>query len=269
MKYDPIKNIFGGAVRRRPILRILFYKILGLMFLREWHVKRELRRQLGNAQKDAQVYDTGSGFGQYSYYMAKHFPWVSILAVDVKEDQIADCSQFFKSAGLDRCIFAVEDLMNLEHRNRFDFILSVDVMEHIPDDVKVFGNFYRALKSNGVLFINTPSNLGGSDAHNPDEKSFIEEHARNGYGADEIRTKLESVGFTVEKVIYTYGTLGSLAWRLGIKYPILLVNASRLLFVLLPFYYIVTLPFTLAMMCLDYVTVNKTGTGLNVVARKK
>ncbi len=269
MKYDPIKNVFGNVIRKQPALRVLFYKLLGLMFLREWHVKRELRRQLGGNNAELTVYDAGSGFGQYSYYMATHFPNVSIDAVDVKEEQIADCSGFFKSAGLNRCSFAVEDLTQIAHIDRFNFILSVDVMEHIPDDVGVFRNFHRALKANGVLFINTPSNLGGSDAHTPHDKSFIEEHARNGYGAEEINTKLESAGFTVEKIKYTYGPWGTVAWRLGIKYPMLMLNASKAFFLLLPFYYLATFPFTLILMYLDYIADNAAGTGLNVVARKK
>lgn len=268
MKYDPIKNIFGDIVRQRPILRVSFYRLLGLMFLREWHVKRELRCILGSMDGEAQVYDAGCGFGQYSYYMAKHFPSARIFAVDVKEEQIRDCNAFFKAEGLNRCAFALEDLTAITHENCFDFILSVDVMEHIPDDVGVFRNFYRALRKNGVLFINTPSNLGGSDASSPEDKSFIEEHARNGYAADEIKMKLESVGFRVEKVRFTYGTFGNAAWRLGIKYPMMSLNVSKLFFAILPFYYLVTFPVTFLLMGLDYYAHNEAGTGLNVVARK-
>ncbi len=268
MKYDPIKNVFAKTVRDKRLLRIAFYKLLGMMFLREWHVKRQLRGLLGNMRNDAHVYDAGSGFGQYSYFIAKHYPDVSIEAVDVKEDQIADCTRFFKSVGLKNCAFSVEDLTKIEHENRFDVILSVDVMEHIPDDVGVFRNFFRAMKRRGALFINTPSNLGGSDAHGPEDQSFIEEHARNGYGADEIRTKLASVGFVVEQVKYTYGTWGTIAWRLGIKYPMLMLDVSKLFFVVLPFYYLLTLPFTLTFMYLDYTANNSAGTGLNVIARK-
>lgn len=268
MKYDPIKNVFAKTVRNKPFLRIAFYKLLGTMFLREWHVKRQLRALLETMKKDASVYDAGSGFGQYSYFIAKHFPAVSIYAVDVKEDQIADCTIFFKSVGLKNCTFSVEDLTGIAHENQFDLILSVDVMEHIQDDVGVFRNFYRAMKQQGALFINTPSNLGGSDAHSPEDASFIEEHARNGYGADEIRRKLESVGFVVEQVKYTYGTWGTIAWRLGIKYSMMMLNVSKAFFLVLPFYYLLTLPFTLIFMYLDYTSISSAGTGLNVVARK-
>ena len=43
MQYDPIKQVIGNVVRENVLLRKVFYKLLGVMFLREWHVKRELR----------------------------------------------------------------------------------------------------------------------------------------------------------------------------------------------------------------------------------
>jgi hypothetical protein len=110
--------------------------------------------------------------------------------------------------------------------------------------------------------------LGGSDVHSEDDRSFVEEHARNGYGMEEIRSKLEAAGFRVEMIRYTYGHWGTFAWRLGIKFPLLLLNTSKGFFILLPLYYIIVLPLVLPMMWLDYITDNKTGTGLNVVAKK-
>ncbi len=269
MKYDPIKRVIGDVVRENVTLRKLFYKVLGLMFLREWHVKRELRQLLGSAKTPQKIYDAGCGFGQYSYFCASRFPTSTIYAVDVKSEQIEDCTRFFRGAGLTNASFAVEDLTQITHENKFDLAISVDVMEHIPDDVGVFRNLYRSLRPGGRLLVNTPSDLGGSDAHGPEDESFIEEHARNGYNADEIRQKLTSVGFTVEKIRFAYGPWGSIAWRLGIKYPMLLLNVSKAFFILLPFYYLVTLPFTLLLMYLDYAGTNTTGTGLVVIATKK
>ena len=268
MKYDPIKKIFGDIVRESVFLRKLFYKLLGLMFLREWHVKRELRRLLGGEKAPKQIYDAGCGFGQYSYYCASRFPRSAIYAVDIKSDQVEDCTRFFRNAGLTNAAFAIEDLTQIQHENKFDLAISVDVMEHIPDDIGVFRNLHRSLRPGGKLLVNTPSDLGGSDAHGPEDESFIEEHARNGYGVEEITQKLTSVGFKVEKIKFAYGPWGSIAWRLGIKYPMLLLNATKLFFILLPFYYLLTLPFTLLLMYLDYVGTNKTGTGLIVIATK-
>jgi 2-polyprenyl-3-methyl-5-hydroxy-6-metoxy-1,4-benzoquinol methylase len=269
MHYDPIKDVIGNVARTNPLMRRFFYTILGIMFLREWYVKRALRELLRGKKESFTMFDAGSGFGQYSYYCANHFPTASIYAVDVKEEQIADCRSFFSRMKLANISFEVEDLTVPKHTNRFDFILSVDVMEHIQDDVQVFKNFFQALKSGGKVIINTPSNLGGSDAHDESDASFIEEHARNGYSVDDITRKLKSAGFQIEGVSYTYGPIGSIAWRLGIKYPMLLLNKSKLLFIVLPFYYIATLWLTLLLMYADYESHNTHGTGLLVVAVKR
>ncbi|MGB2867926.1 MAG: methyltransferase domain-containing protein [Bacteroidota bacterium] len=267
MEYDPIKRIIGNTVRDSVPLRKLFYRVLGIVFLREWHVKRELRRLL-SGNSIAMVFDAGSGFGQYSYYCATRFPGISIHAVDVKEEQIKDCERFFRKANIQNVKFAIEDLNQPVHTNEFDLALSVDVMEHIPDDVRVFRNLFGSLKNGGTLLVNTPSILGGSDAHSPDDKSFIGEHARNGYGVEEIRQKLESVGFKVARIKFTYGPWGSVAWRLGTKYPMLLLNVSKAFFILLPFYFLLVMPFVLPLMYIDYASENRTGTGLIVVAQK-
>lgn len=269
MQYDPIKDVIGSVAKKAPVLRKIFYFTLGVMFLRTWHVKRALRQLLANKNEPFELFDAGSGFGQYSYFLAKKFPQVKIYAIDVKKDYIEDCKQFFKQVGITNVNFDVEDLIIPKHNNRFDVILSVDVMEHIHEDVQVFKNFYAALKPNGIVLINTPSNLGGSDADSESDESFISEHARNGYGADEITNKLKSAGFSTVNVKYTYGTFGNIAWRFGIKYPMLMLNKSKVFFLVLPLYYLFTLWFTLIMMWLDYISDNKTGTGLLVVAEKK
>ena len=269
MHYDPIKNVIGNVARTSPFVRRFFYTVLGMMFLREWYVKRALRELLGKKNEPFTMFDAGSGFGQYSYYCANHFPPATIYAVDVKEEQIADCRSFFSKMNLKNVSFEAEDLTIPKHADRFDFILSVDVMEHIQDDVQVFKNFHRALKAGGKVLINTPSNLGGSDAHDESDTSFIEEHARNGYSVEDITRKLKSTGFQLEKVSYTYGPIGSAAWRLGIKYPMLMLNKNKAFFLLLPFYYLLTLWLTLLLMFADYKVHNKRGTGLLVVAVKR
>ena len=268
MHYDPIKNVFANLVRRAPLLRRAFYWVLGVMFLREWYVKRELRRILRQGDTAA-VWDAGSGFGQYSYYLAQRFPNLSILAEDVKEDQIEDCRRFFRTMGLDRVTFAVADLTTATHEEKFDLILSVDVMEHIADDVKVFRNFARALRRNGVLLVNTPAGgekeSGGSLSR---EDSFIGEHVRYGYTPEELRSKLEASGLVVERTTHTYGRYGSIAWKIGIRTPMKLLGMHRVLVVLLPLYCTLTLPWMLLFMFLDYSRTNLHGGGLLVLARK-
>jgi cyclopropane fatty-acyl-phospholipid synthase-like methyltransferase len=269
MQYDPIKNSFARIVKRNTLFRRLFYKALGMMFLREWYVKRRVK-ELYKTSPPEQILDAGSGFGQYTYFMAKNFRKANILSVDVKEDQIDDCKYFFNKIGYNNCEFRTGDLTKLDEDNKFNFILSVDVMEHIEDDIGVFKRFFKALKKNGRVLINTPSNLGGSDAHDEEDESFIGEHVRIGYSKDDICSKLNAAGFEIESFEYTYGTWGSRYWKLGIKYPMLMLNKSKLLFIVLPFYYLFTIWFVWLFMKLDIMEKNKNaGTGILVVGLKR
>jgi SAM-dependent methyltransferase len=269
MHYDPIKNIFASAIRKFPWLRIIFYKLLDAMFLRSWYVRNELKKIRKNfGTREISIFDAGTGYGQYSYFMSKKLSPCKILAVDVKQEWITDCKQFFGQSNINNVEFRVEDLTNIEHKNKFDLIVCVDVMEHIVNDTKVFENFYKALKPNGFVLINSPSIFGGSDVHDDDDESFIGEHARDGYSFEDLSGKMIPLGFSVYKSKYTYGFWGDKAWRLGVKYPMIMLNYSKAFFLLLPFYYLFTLTFTLIMMCLDFNSENKKGAGINFIAIK-
>jgi SAM-dependent methyltransferase len=200
--------------------------------------------------------------------MAKHLRPCNVYSVDIKEKWIYDSRGFFKNQEISNVEFAVEDLTKIEHNNKFDLIVCVDVMEHIEDDKKVFLNFYNALKKGGYLLINSPSIYGGSDVHNNKEESFISEHARDGYSNEDLESKLIPLGFSTYRSRYTYGFWGDKAWRLGIKYPMVMLNKTRAFFIILPFYYLVTFLFTLAMMNLDFLTKNRVGSGINFIAKK-
>ena len=90
MQYDPVKRTLGKFFNQNIFLRKLFYRLLDLLLLRAWHIHRELRHS-GLSNKNLNILDAGAGFGQYSFWMFKHFKNCNILAVDVKEEQVADC----------------------------------------------------------------------------------------------------------------------------------------------------------------------------------
>jgi 2-polyprenyl-3-methyl-5-hydroxy-6-metoxy-1,4-benzoquinol methylase len=267
MNYDPIKKDLGNVFNKHPFLRKLFYQLLDLLLLRTWHVHRELRKWT-SSQSKAMVLDAGSGFGQYSFYLSRKNPQYTIDAVDVKDDQIADCNAFFQKVNLTNVKFQVGDLTQSIADNKYDLVVCVDVMEHILEDVTVFKNFHQAMKSGAMLLISTPSDQGGSDVHEETGESFIGEHVRDGYNVAEMADKLKQAGFEKMEILYSYGAPGKIAWRLSMKYPMLMLNTSKLFFVLIPFYYLITYPFSFVLNYLDTYTKHTTGTGLIVKAWK-
>ena len=268
MNYDPIKNSLGGFFNRSPFWRKTFYRLLDLLLLRTWHIHREISEWRRVAPTNAHILDAGAGFGQYSYYLSRLNPDWNILAVDVKEEQVADCNQFFSKINSGNVRFEVADLTKFVRENSFDLALSVDVMEHILEDERVFRNIHASLKKGGMLLVSTPSDQGGSDVHEDSGESFIGEHVRNGYNINEIEDKMRRSGFSKVEAQYAYGTPGKLSWRLSMKYPIQLLGISKMFFMLLPFYYLLVFPFCYLLNYLDSAGRHATGTGLIVRAWK-
>jgi 2-polyprenyl-3-methyl-5-hydroxy-6-metoxy-1,4-benzoquinol methylase len=269
MDYDPIKRNLGRVFNRHPFMRRMFYFLLDVLLLRSWHIRQQIKIFFKNKkQENAMILDAGSGFGQYVHYMARKRPSWTIKGVDVKHEEIENCREFFSRTNLKNVEFQVADLTKYISPGQYDLILSVDVMEHIQEDVKVFTNIFKSLKKGGMLLISTPSDQGGSDVHSHGEESFIGEHVRDGYSIEEITQKLNQAGFGKIKADYTYGPPGALSWKLSMKYPIVMLSVSKLFFLFLPFYYLLVMPFALFLNYLDLKLKHSRGTGLMVKAWK-
>ncbi len=270
MQYDPVKRSLGNVFNKAPWLRKLFYHLLDLLLLRAWYIKREFRKIFAaNGEKSVNILDAGSGYGQYDFYMSSKLKKANILGVDVKQEQIDDCNDFFNKIGrADRVRFQYADLTEFVEPDKYDLVLSVDVMEHILEDEKVFQNISQSLHKGGTLLISTPSDQGGSDVHDEGEHSFIDEHVRDGYNIDDIQQKLKNAGFSSVDAKYSYGTPGSIAWTLSMKWPITMLNITKLFFILLIPYYVIFYPIAFVLNWIDTITSHKKGTGLIVKAVK-
>jgi len=271
LEYDPLKAGIGRWIRNSPVIRRLFYYLLGRFFLRERYVKRELRRIASSGTVIREIWDAGSGYGQYSWFCARLFPQATILGTDVKQEQVTNCTRFCTQMRLDRCRFEVGDLQKTSYDTRFDLILSVDVMEHIADDAAVFRNFHRSLRPGGRCLIHTPARPPKSQEEISPEgtRSVVAEHVREGYTPDEIHQRLEQTGFVVTRFAFTYGLAGFKAWKLLQGYPMRWLHVSRWAWLFLPFYYAVVCPIAEYWMQRDLAADNPTGGGILVLAEKQ
>jgi 2-polyprenyl-3-methyl-5-hydroxy-6-metoxy-1,4-benzoquinol methylase len=210
MQYEPIKRSLGRVFTKSVFLRKILYVLLDLLLLRTWHVKRAIRKTAPKLPENASVLDAGSGFGQYTWRISSlHKGW-KIKAIDINKEQVDDCNEFIARTGRsERVRFETADLTSLNDIDLYDLVITVDVMEHIEKDELVFLGFYKSLKTNGILIISTPSDHGGSDVHDDEDHSFIDEHVRDGYSIDEIGQKLKIAGFPTVDSRYTYGWAAS------------------------------------------------------------
>lgn len=271
MDYDPVKDRLGNLVSGGTIVYRLFLAALHAVFLRSWYVRRSLREVLGRfvGRPRIDVLDAGTGFGQYADLLVRSDPRVHLHAVDIKEDYLDRLRRYFAGTEVgDRVTIAVDDLTDLRAEGPFDLVLSVDVMEHIEEDVTVFRHFARVLRPGGYVIINTPSDRGGSDVDASGGTPFIGEHVRDGYGPDEISRKLAEAGLGTESITWTYGPVGSVAWRILIKWPMTVLGKTMAFLPLVAVWYTVAFPLGMLLHAMDLGVRNVEGTGIVVVARK-
>lgn len=268
--YDPVKDRFAGIIHSSRILRGLFYRLLDLFFLRSWYV-RDLLKSYATSMDNRgewELLDAGSGFGQYDRFLLSQFSNINITSVDVKEDYLRDSRQYFRreiEAG--RINFEKVDLLKFDAGKQYDFVICIDVLEHIEDDRCVIQNLVDSLREGGYFLMHSPSVYSEEDAGEDD--TFVDEHARTGYSKKDIRDKIESAGLKPIDVAYTYGKKGHLAWELLIKYPMLWMTKAKLWALpLMAVYYVFTLPVGLVLMKLDMKDSNVKGTGIYALGKK-
>lgn len=225
-------------------------------------------RKLSHLRSDWEILDAGTGYGQYAHFMARRFPNAKVLGVDVKQEQIEDANWYASRIRDANCAFDYADLTEFRQPDTFHLALSVDVMEHIREDEKVFANVFASLKAGGYFLVATPSVSHPSEPQAAAPHSVVGEHVREGYTASELRQKLEKVGFHVLWMRRTYGPWGKVAWHFLQRFPMKLLDRSKLFALfLLPYYIIVYLPAAFCM-AMDVSACNTRGGGWLVLAQK-
>lgn len=251
-------------IRRNVVLRKIFYRGLGILFLREWYVKHMIKDLDLNRNEILEILDAGSGFGQYSYYCAKRYRKANMLGLEIDPDLVTDGNWFADKLGMDRLRVEKRDITTIDYRDRFDLALSIDVLEHIEDDVTLLHHLFQALKPGGYLIVSTPTIYR---KHHEDGE-FVGEHFREGYSEESILQKLSRVGFRPDRMIYGYGVWGDLSWRLGIRNTMRLMGHGILGKASAVLYLILLFPLIFSLMIIDYWWPNRRGTGIVVLASK-
>ncbi len=149
-----------------------------------------LKKYYNNYNKDRRVLDIGCGTG---IILSDFGKYGTAYGIDSSEYAIKFC----KLRGLKNVKKGFANSLPFRS-NYFDIIGCFDVLYHknIKDDLKVLKELARVCKKDGRIFITDSACkllLGRHD---------FASHARTRYGTNEIKDKLESAGFEIEKLSY-------------------------------------------------------------------
>ena len=136
----------------------------------------------------AYILDAGAGFGDVSFVLKNM--GLAVRCLDISLESVKE----LRERGL---IADKGDVQNLPYDNHtFDIILSLDVLEHVKDDLTAIKELKRVLKNDGIAIINVPMF--------PFLWSFHDEannHFRR-YKRHEIEDKINKCGLTILKQFY-------------------------------------------------------------------
>ena len=233
------------------------------------------------------------GFGQYFDRMNRMFRNARVVGVEIDRKHLYGGVEYFRRVHPDSRI-VVGDVQILPFQeNKFDLILTVDVMEHIEDDNATFREFSRVLRPGGYLIMHTPrivddappfdsppGDRGGGDSDTPPLSPptsqggrevgwHVDEHVRDGYRDSEARERLENAGLKVVKIVRGYGWAGRVAWNLLQRIPLSLLAKGKLMLLPVTLYLLIASPFALVFMWLDILKGdNPKGGSLLMVAQR-
>ena len=121
-----------------------------------------------SATKDSRILEIGCGEGQNSIYLQKEN--FKVLASDVSNEAITWCKKKAKENKLNENNFFVLDILENNHKEKYDFIYSVSTLHMLvlDNDRKAFFDFlYDHLTDNGIAII-TSMGDGNFERNNSD-----------------------------------------------------------------------------------------------------
>ena len=106
------------------------------------------------ALENVEVLDAGAGFGQYDFFMFRKYPNWNILAVDVKDEQVADCNEFFGKLKNSKVNFIVGDLTQYKKEQRHMLVETLVLIAIIPGILEIFfGEFLNPILPFAILLM--------------------------------------------------------------------------------------------------------------------
>lgn len=212
---------------------------------------------MGPSFGPSRILDVGSGIGGYVFELARRYPESRIDGWEIDRKKLSFTGRFAAELGVSNVRFSYGDITDKPKKTRqYDFVYSVDVLEHITDYRSALRHMYALLKPGGRLYLHTPAEH---------QKRFFrkfdtwehEDHVREGFDPGTLTRDLKKCGFRSVHATHSFGFFGSLAWELNH------MSLSRG-FVLAAFLY----PFLYLMARLDAITENRSGLCIAVTARK-
>jgi SAM-dependent methyltransferase len=180
-------------LRRLPAARTLRHE-LTLDLLERFAGDRRLR-----------VLDAGCGEGLLCEALAARHPDWEVVGADFDAEQLEKGRARADDEHIANLRYVQADLTQDLGSGLYDAVVAVECLVEIPDDEAALGRMAHALRPEGLLLAHVPERDWGPVLPGGADTWRLE--VRHGYGAEELRAKLERAGLDVIRITPTARTM--------------------------------------------------------------
>ncbi|NVK84612.1 MAG: class I SAM-dependent methyltransferase [Cytophagia bacterium] len=207
-------------MKKAPVLAKLFHKIFGYTNVGNYArftVFKELIKRIP-LKENAKILDLGTGYGEYSFSLAKALPDSQVHSLDIDRDRIKSVNGAITKSGIKNIQTHCSYTEQLEEKD-FDFAFSIDVFEHIAPKEMPFKAVYERLKPGGYFMVKMPYITQRTilpERLFEDHQEWLEdEHIGQVYNLFSLKTRFIKEGFKVVYASYSDGWYSRLAWEIA------------------------------------------------------
>lgn len=162
------------------------------------------------------VLDLGCGHGYTLFWLARRFPRGQFEGIDVDTQRMADGNRAAQRAGLSNLCFRPGVFSDLADQPQADVLISIDVLEHVEDDLGMLRKMVTILRPGGCMVIHVPLRHQVQRRILPVFRHHtVEDHVRDEYLPEEISEKIEAAGGCILSTGYGFGFWGELSFELN------------------------------------------------------
>jgi SAM-dependent methyltransferase len=179
--------------------------------LLRWYALKDILRS--EIKEGSVILDIGSYEGYISYNLKKLLPNSRITVVDIDKSGL----KLAKERGLNT-LYASALELPIED-NQIDFVLCLDLIEHVKEDDKLIKEISRVLKRNGKVILTTPMEMGVSIPFLSKEKNESINrdwgHVRKGYSLESIEKMFVDANLIIVKTSTYFNSLSRFIYWLN------------------------------------------------------
>ena len=116
-------------------------------------ISLQLTAEHANLKDGLAILELGCGWGSLSLWMASHFPKASITSVSNSASQKAYITSEAKKRNINNLQVITCDMNDFSSNEKFDRVVSVEMVEHMRNHRKLFANIKKWLKPEGYFMM--------------------------------------------------------------------------------------------------------------------